>query len=88
MTIPTEQKALVVKERRGAWEVSTISVPRPGPGEVLIRIEAAAINPVDWKLQMTGAVVEVYPAVLGSDSAGVVAELGEGVTSVNVGDRV
>jgi NADPH:quinone reductase-like Zn-dependent oxidoreductase len=65
--------------------------PHPGPGEIRIRVTAASVNPVDWKVR-SGAVREVLPvelpAVPGRDAAGVVDEIGEGVRGVDVGDRV
>ena len=89
MTTPEHQQALFVQERRGPWQLSpTTTVPRPGPNEILVRIEAVGLNPVDWKIQTSGVAVDVYPAILGSDSAGVVVEVGEGVERVKVGDRV
>ncbi|MGW2091458.1 NADP-dependent oxidoreductase [Promicromonospora sukumoe] len=65
--------------------------PRPGPGEVRIRVAAAGVNPVDWKVR-SGAVREALPvdlpAVPGRDAAGVVDEVGPEVSGVRVGDRV
>ncbi len=64
---------------------------RPGPGEVLVRVRAAAANPMDWKIRngdmkvMTG---RKFPRGLGHDFAGVVAEVGAGVTRLAVGDEV
>jgi NADPH:quinone reductase-like Zn-dependent oxidoreductase len=64
---------------------------RPGPGEVLVRVKAAAANPMDWKIRggemkiMTG---RKFPRGLGHDFAGVVAAVGEGVTRLGVGDEV
>lgn len=65
--------------------------PRPGPGEVLVAVRAAGVNPIDWKIR-SGAMPLVppdgFPAVPGSDVAGVVEEVGEGVTAFAVGDEV
>jgi NADPH:quinone reductase-like Zn-dependent oxidoreductase len=65
--------------------------PRPGPGEVLVAVRAASVNPVDWKMR-SGAAKDhfpvTFPAILGRDVAGVVRELGEGVKDFAVGDRV
>jgi NADPH:quinone reductase-like Zn-dependent oxidoreductase len=65
--------------------------PKPGPGEVLVRVQAASINPIDYKMR-SGAAAErfpvTFPAVLGRDVAGIVRELGEGVKDFEVGDRV
>ncbi|MEH0581087.1 NADP-dependent oxidoreductase [Streptomyces sp. B21-108] len=67
--------------------------PRPGPGEVLVAVRAAGVNPVDWK-QRTGyrrpgeTDERVFPSVLGNEAAGVVEETGEGVTGFAPGDQV
>lgn len=65
--------------------------PKPGPGEVLVAIRAASINPIDFKMR-SGAAKQLFPvtfpAILGRDFAGVVRELGEGVKDFAVGDRV
>ena len=65
--------------------------PVPARGEVLVRVHAASINPVDWKMR-SGEAKErfpvTFPAILGRDVAGMVAGIGEGVEGVKVGDRV
>lgn len=65
--------------------------PHPGPGEIRVRVAAAGVNPVDWKVR-SGAVRKALPidlpAIPGRDAAGVVDEIGEGVQGVSVGDRV
>lgn len=65
--------------------------PKPGPGEVLVAVRAASINPVDVKMR-SGAAKDhfpvTFPAVLGRDVAGIVRELGEGVKDFAIGDRV
>lgn len=71
--------------------VEEVPDPHPGPGEIRIRVAAAGVNPVDWKVR-SGAVREVIPvdlpAIPGRDAAGVVDETGPGVRGVSVGDRV
>ncbi|MGA5560237.1 NADP-dependent oxidoreductase [Streptomyces platensis] len=65
--------------------------PEPGPGEVLVRLAAAGLNPVDWKLAdgMFGdAVPAAFPLVLGSDGAGEVLAIGSGVRRFTIGDAV
>ncbi|EDR03874.1 uncharacterized protein LACBIDRAFT_331109 [Laccaria bicolor S238N-H82] len=64
--------------------------PKPGHGELLIKIRSTALNPVDWKIHKYGIFVEEFPAVLGSDlsSSEDVVEVGEGVTAPAKGDRV
>jgi NADPH:quinone reductase-like Zn-dependent oxidoreductase len=65
--------------------------PTPASGEVLVRMHAASVNPIDWKMR-SGAAKErfpvTFPAILGRDVAGIVAGLGEGVDGFKVGDRV
>ncbi|WP_137295692.1 NADPH:quinone reductase [Nocardioides dongxiaopingii] len=61
--------------------------PTPGPGEVLVRVVRAGVNPTDWKFR---AVMKSIPGevVPGQDGAGTVEALGEGVENLQVGDRV
>ncbi|TCD68535.1 hypothetical protein EIP91_010460 [Steccherinum ochraceum] len=87
-SIPTTQKALFIESPKGAWAVKSHSVPTPGAGEVLVRVEAAALNPVDWKVHDFDFFIAEYPAIIGIDSAGVVVALGDGVENVKVGDKV
>ena len=65
--------------------------PSPNSGEVLVRVHAAGVNPIDWKIR-SGATAKMFPtnfpAILGYDFAGTVQALGEGVTGFAVGDRV
>ncbi|KAI0787307.1 GroES-like protein [Fomes fomentarius] len=88
MSTPTQQKALFLQEKQGSFAVSSSDVPKPGAGELLIKNEAAGLNPVDWKIQAFGLFVEKYPAILGLDAAGTVEAVGEGVTTFKKGDRV
>ena len=88
MPIPSHQKALLLETKQGQWVVRTIETRKPGPGEIVIKLEAVALGGVEWKIQAWGILVEKYPALLGMDGAGTVAELGAGVTSLAVGDRV
>ncbi|QCR20606.1 NADPH:quinone reductase [Agrococcus sp. SGAir0287] len=66
--------------------------PQPGPGEVRVRVHAAALNPVDWKIFSGTAAATSRglepPLGVGNDVAGVVDAVGDGVTSLRVGDRV
>jgi NADPH:quinone reductase-like Zn-dependent oxidoreductase len=65
--------------------------PKLGEGEVLVRVHAIGVNPIDWKTR-SGAMKEQFgvdfPAILGYDLAGVVSEVAEGVTDFAPGDRV
>jgi NADPH:quinone reductase-like Zn-dependent oxidoreductase len=62
--------------------------PEPGPTEVLVRVTAAGVNPLDWKTRARGVFLGRPPFTVGADVAGVVAALGSGVTRFAVGDRV
>lgn len=85
---PAEQKAFYLESSRGAFAVRTKPVPKPGQGEVLVRIEAAALNPVDWMIREMGLDWTPYPAVLGYDGAGVVVATGQDVNKFKEGDRM
>jgi len=79
---PDKMQAAEVGEG-GALSVQTRPVPRPGAGEVLIKVRAAGVNPVDWKVAMRR-----LGMVPGTDVAGTIDTLGDGVTGWKVGDQV
>ena len=56
-----------------------VATPTPGPGEVLVKIKAAAPNRRDYWITIGKYAGIKYPTILGSDGAGIVTELGEGV---------
>ncbi|MFI9027865.1 NADP-dependent oxidoreductase [Streptomyces sp. NPDC053560] len=62
--------------------------PEPGPGQVLIAVHAAGVNPTDWKHRAGGRFVHRLPLVLGWDVSGVVTAVGFGVTLFEPGDEV
>jgi NADPH:quinone reductase len=64
-----------------------IDVPRPGPGEVLVKITATGLNYLDVQYRI-GRVKAPLPFTNGTEAAGIVSEVGSGVTDVKVGDRV
>ena len=72
-------------------DVVEVPRPEPGPGQVLVQVKAAGINPGEAKIRQ-GLLHEQWPATFpsgeGSDLAGVVAAVGQGVTGVAVGDEV
>ncbi|MEM1506049.1 zinc-binding dehydrogenase [Domibacillus sp. 8LH] len=83
-------KALLLQEK-GKWKekrVSEINPPAPDKGEILVEVHAVGLNPVDYKTATGGHPNWTYPHILGLDVAGVVAEVGEGVTQWNQGDKV
>ena len=76
---------------RDVLYVADVEIPQPAAGEVLVEVRAAGINPGEASIR-SGALAEVYPATFpsgeGSDLAGVVREIGDGVGSFAVGDEV
>jgi NADPH:quinone reductase-like Zn-dependent oxidoreductase len=70
-------------------EYTDFPTPEPGPGEVLVRLHAAALNRLDlWARQGWPGIKLQYPHILGADGAGEVAALGSGVQGWQPGDRV
>ena len=74
-----------------ALQLRTVPDPVPGPGEILVRMAGAGVNPVDWK-QRSGAARAIFPlkfpAILGRDVSGTVSAVGPDVTAIKAGDRV
>ena len=68
-------------------EIVDLPDPHPRPGQVRIAVRAAGVNPSDWK-KREGLMDPELPQTMGYEAAGVVDELGEGVSDVAVGDRV
>lgn len=66
---------------------SDVPIPDPGQGEVLIKVKAAAINPVDWKL-VKGEFPGKSGGGVGFDVSGVVEKVGSGVSELKVGDEI
>jgi len=82
------QKVLFLQAKQGEFAVGESKIPKPSSGELLLKLSAVALNPVDWKVQEAGIFVDKYPAILGMDVAGVVEEVGRGVKGFAKGDRV
>lgn len=86
-------KAVVLRAYGDVDQLSyeDLEKPKPGPGEVLVRVAAASVNPIDWKLR-SGAMRPFFPlnfpAILGRDVAGEVEELGPKTTGFEAGQRV
>lgn len=85
-------KAQVIKQfgESSVFELDDIPTPKVEPGHVLIRVEASSVNPVDTKIRsgVYQAVAPAFPAVLHSDVAGVVIDVGQNVKQFKVGDEV
>jgi NADPH:quinone reductase-like Zn-dependent oxidoreductase len=75
-----------------ALEVREVEEPHPGPGRVRVRVAAAGLNPMDWIITADEQIASVFglslPTGFGCDYAGVVDEVGDGVSGFAVGDRV
>lgn len=65
-----------------------LPTPKPGARDLLVRVEAVSVNPVDTKLRAPKPQVETQPKVLGYDAAGVVEAVGSAVTAFKPGDAV
>jgi len=87
-SVPERMRAARIAAPGGpeALRIESIGLPRPGPGEVLVRVHYASINPVDWKLQEAGRLA--FPATPGGDFSGEVVALGDGVGEYACGDQV
>jgi len=84
-------KAIVVHEFGGpeVLKLEEVPTPKPAPGQVLVRIHAAGVNPYDTYMRAgTYAVKPPLPYTPGSDAAGVIDAVGDGVMKVKPGDRV
>lgn len=93
MSSHTDQPTMraVRQESLGGPEVLVVvDTPRPTPrtNEILVRVEAASVNPTDWKHRANGGFLGEPPFVLGWDLSGVVEEVGIGVARFSPGDRV
>lgn len=83
-------RAALLREFATPLDVTEITTPRPGPGQVLVRIAASGVNPLDTKIRagLAAHARPVLPAVLGLDLAGTVEETGPDVTEFAPGDEV
>lgn len=91
-TIPATMKAVRIHEFGGpeVLKYETVPVPSPGKGQVLVRVMAAGVNPVDWKIR-EGAFRDPTvkpPLTLGYDVAGEVVAVGEGVNRIQLDDEI
>jgi NADPH:quinone reductase-like Zn-dependent oxidoreductase len=86
-------KAIRIHQYGGPEVLAQVEMqrPTPGPNEVLIKIHAASVNPVDWKIRaghMKDFLALTLPATLGSDVSGTVEEVGLGASRFKRGDEV
>jgi NADPH:quinone reductase-like Zn-dependent oxidoreductase len=89
---PSGAKMRTVTQRRlggpEVLELFEVPVPEPGPTEVLVRVAAAGVNPVDWKTRIGGGFLGEPPFTVGWDVAGTVVRPGRGSTRFAPGERV
>jgi len=86
-------RAMIYRTYGGPEQLEMTDIPRPspGPGQVLVRVIASSVNPIDWKRasgKMRLIMPVKFPTVPGFDIAGDVAELGPGVMGYAISDRV
>lgn len=89
--VPSEQQAIVQSKNGGPEVLSLQTVPvlKPGSDQVLIRVRAAAINPIDWKIREGYAPFPTHePRIPGFDVAGDIVRTGADVSGLEVGDAV
>src|SRR5918911_1543501 len=86
-----EMRAIAEETFGGPIALINLPTPEIGPGEVLIRVRAAGVNPFDWKVA-DGALEDQmkhhFPLILGFDAAGVIERVGADVTELTEGDEV
>lgn len=80
-------KGVVAKSKGDPVSIEMIEVPNPGPGEVLIDVKACGVCHTDLHYR-EGAINDDFPFLLGHEAAGIVEEVGEGVSDLNPGDFV
>lgn len=84
-------RAVAVRRFRTPAELMDLPAPVAGPGELVVRVAFAGVNPFDWEIAdglLEGARPHVFPLVLGVDASGTVEAVGPGVDLFRPGDRV
>ncbi|KAJ7083486.1 chaperonin 10-like protein [Mycena epipterygia] len=86
-----EQNVLAVTSKGGPFTVIRHAIPTPGPGQLLVKVQGAGLNPAEWKLQ-TGIfdpamLIDGYPAFFGTEGAGTVVDASK-ATKFSNGDRL
>src|SRR5215475_5630403 len=89
MTAKETMKAVQIHAYGGPDVLQYEDVPRPQPkaNEILVRVHAAGVNPVDWKIR-EGIVPATLPMIMGFDFSGVVESVGSGITKYRSGDAL
>ncbi|EWY79602.1 hypothetical protein FOYG_17237 [Fusarium oxysporum NRRL 32931] len=86
--MPSNQAVWIKGPKAYPLELGPAPFPTPRPGEVAIRPQSYALNPVEWKVQEQDFFIKDYPFILGAEVAGCIADLGDGVTHLRKGKRV
>ncbi len=91
--VPQNMQAWVIHGYGGpeAMRYESMAVPQPGAGDVLVRVEVASVNPVDWKIRqgfLKAALALAFPHVLGRDCVGIAVQAGADCGGFKPGDRV
>ncbi len=85
--MPHEVRGVVARSKGAPVAVETIQVPDPGPGEVVVDVQACGVCHTDLHYR-EGAINDEFPFLLGHEAAGTVSQVGAGVSNVNEGDFV
>ncbi|MBQ30364.1 MAG: hypothetical protein CL434_11270 [Acidimicrobiaceae bacterium] len=85
--MPHEVRGVVAKSKGAPVSVETIHVPDPGPGEVVVDVQACGVCHTDLHYR-EGAINDEFPFLLGHEAAGTVTQTGAGVASLKEGDFV
>ena len=85
--MPQQVRGVIARAKGAPVEVTTITIPDPGPGEVVVKIQACGVCHTDLTYR-EGGINDEFPFLLGHEAAGIVEEVGAGVESVTVGDFV
>lgn len=86
--MPHNEAAWLPSKGGTPLKVGPAEMPTAGPGQLVLRNRAVAMNPIGWKMQYGGLLLEKFPALFGYETAGEVVEVGAGVKDFRVGDRV
>ena len=85
--MPQQVKAVIARTKGAPVELVTITVPDPGPGEAVVRVQACGVCHTDLHYR-EGGINDEFPFLLGHEAAGIVEAVGPGVTEVEPGDFV
>ncbi|WP_428937855.1 NADP-dependent oxidoreductase [Fontivita pretiosa] len=91
-TLPASMQAICIRQPGGpeVLRLEQLPLPVPGPGQMLVRVHAAAVNPIDWRIRSSGRRLsgDAGPYVPGFDLSGVVVSIGPQVSRFKPGDEI